>query len=79
MRAELLTSECKAVYVINAKLRKDGYLRAGILLCVNSTQQIATFTIADLNIKVLIPEDCLDGGQITKTVNLDLPLLNQDE
>ena len=79
MKAELLISDCKTFFLVNAKEREKGYIRAGALLCVNSTQPIATFTLSDQRIRLLIPKSCLDSGQITKTFNLDLPILDRDE
>jgi hypothetical protein len=79
MKWDLLVSDCNSVYLINAKLRDDGYVRSGALICVNTTQSIATFTLADQKFRLLVPNDCLDAGQITKTFNLDLPVLDRDE
>lgn len=79
MRHDLLVSDCETYYLINAKLKGSDYVRAGILLCVNSTNPIATFTLADQKFRLLIPEECLDSSQITKTLNLDLHVLKRDE
>jgi len=79
MKRDLLVSDCDSYYLIHASLRADGYVRAGVLICVNSTQVVATFTLADQKFRLLIPESCLDAGQITKTFNLDLPVLDRDE
>lgn len=79
MRADLLVSDCECFFLINAKMRQSGHVYAGVLICVNTTQPIATFTLADQRLRLLVPKDCLDAGQITKTFNLDLPVLNHDE
>lgn len=79
MRYELLVSDCESFYLINSRFNGTEHIRAGILLCVNSTQPIATFTLADQKFRLLIPDECLDSSQITKTFNLDLPVLKRDE
>lgn len=79
MKRDLLISDCNLFYLINAKLRENGHVYAGVLICVNSTQPIATFTLTDQRLRLLIPKSCLDAGQITKTFNLDLPVLDHDE
>lgn len=79
MRHDLLISDCESFYLINSKMRDNGHLRAGVLLCVNTAHPIATFTLTDQKFSLLVPKDCLDPGQITKTFNLDLPVLSKDE
>lgn len=79
MRWDLLVSDCNSVYLINARFRDNGYVHSGALICVNTTHSIATFTLTDQKFRLLVPNDCLDAGQITKTFNLDLPVLDRDE
>jgi len=79
MNRDLLISDCESFYLINTKLRDNGYVHAGALICVNTTQAIATFTLTDQKFRLLFPKSCLDAGQITKTFNLDLPVLDRDE
>lgn len=79
MKRDLLISDCECYYIIDARLRDNGYLRAGILICVNTTQTVATFTLTDQKFRLLIPPSCLEAGQITKTFNLDLSVLDHDE
>ncbi len=79
MRWDLLTSDCNSVFLVNARIRDGGYIHAGVLICVNTTQTVATFTLEDQKFRLLVPNSCLDAGQITKTFNLDLPVLDRDE
>lgn len=79
MRWDLLVSDCNSFYLINARLRDEGYVHSGALICVNTTQSVATFTLTDQKFRLLVPNDCLDTGQITKTFNLDLSVLDHDE
>jgi hypothetical protein len=77
-RSDLLISDCKNIYLINATFRDNGYIRAGALLCVETRQPVATFTLPEESFRLLIPEQCLDPTSITKTFNLDLPILDQN-
>lgn len=79
MKRDLLISDCECFYLINVSWRDKGFLRAGVLICVNTTQALATFTLEDQKFRLLVPKSCLDAGQITKTFNLDLPVLDRDE
>lgn len=79
MKRDFLVSDCECFYLINARLRENGHLHAGALICVNTTQSVATFTLTDQKFRLLVPKSCLDAGQITKTFNLDLPVLDRDE
>lgn len=79
MRWDLLISDCEQVFVINGKEHGAGHLRAGVLVCVNTTQSVVRFTLEAEVLQLLIPKGCLDAGQITKTFNLDLPILQRHE
>jgi hypothetical protein len=79
VKKELLISDDKAFYVVNATFRKNGYVRAGALICVNTAQQVATFTLSDRKLRLGLPAECLDRTLITKTFNIDLPILDDNE
>lgn len=79
MRFDLLESDCKHFLLINARSNGSLYLRAGILLCVNAKEPVATFTLSDRVFQLLIPSECLDFSQVTKTYNLDIAILSQNE
>jgi len=77
-RWDLLVSECNSVFLINARRLDARHIRVGALLCANTTQAVARFNLDDQCLQLLIPQGCLDAGQITKTFNLDVPILQSD-
>jgi hypothetical protein len=77
-RTDLLISDDNRYYLVNVVFRDNGYVRAGALICVETAQPVATFTLSDQRLRLLIPNECLDATSITKTFNLDLPLLDQN-
>lgn len=79
MSWDLITSDDQSVYLIDARIRKSGHVRAGIVVCVNNAQAVARFTLSDLSFSVLIPAECRSPGEITKSLNLDLQILKSDE
>lgn len=79
MSWDILKSDDDSVVLIDARIRKSGYVRAGIVVCANSTQGVARFTLSDLKLSLLIPEECRGSGEITKALNLDLQILQHDE
>lgn len=85
MRHDILVDESESVFLINAKERGDGYVRAGVLICVSFSEKVATFTLSDRRLRLLISGACAQAGEVTKAFNIDLPvtqstnLLGQDE
>jgi len=79
MSWDLLKSDDNSVYLIDARIRKSGHVRAGIVVCANNAQGCARFTLSDLTLTLLIPQECRSAGEITKALNLDLAILQSDE
>jgi len=75
-RRDYLISDDEKYYLVNVVFRDNGYVRAGALICVETTQPVATFTLPDQKLRLLVPVQCLDSTSITKTFNLDLPVLD---
>lgn len=79
MSWDILKSDDETVILIDARIRKSGHVRAGIVVCANSTQGVARFTLSDLKLSLLIPQECRSPGEITKALNLDLEILQHNE
>jgi hypothetical protein len=79
MSWDILKSDDDSVYLIDARIRKSGHVRAGIVICVNNAQGVARFTLSDLSLSLLIPPECRSPGEIIKALNLDLAILKSDE
>ena len=74
MRHDILVDDTESVFLINVKERGDGYVRAGVAICVSFTQNVATFTLSDRRLRLLVSAACAEAGEVTKVFNIDLPV-----
>lgn len=79
MSWELLVSTDEQVALIDARKRKSGHVRVGIIVCANTAKPVATFKVPGGTLQLLIPDDCRNPGDITKALNLDLQVIAANE
>lgn len=77
MKGDLIVSDDESVYLFDVRPNGQGYIRAGLVVCVNTARSVATFTSSDETLQLVFPEACLDSSHIVKTYNLDLRILSR--